>query len=123
MKKPTTSFLYYDSTCKFCTSSKSLAFKIEPKKVKYVPLNSEIISNFKRKLHLSKKEAENLMFYIDKQGTTYYGSNAFFAFLRELRGPYVLIGYIGKLPIISWISAKLYHCIAMNRYTISIFFT
>lgn len=121
MKSKSRSILYYDNTCKFCSNAKSLAYKIEPEKVKYVPLTDEVINLFSKKLHLNKDIANNVMFYSDREGNIYLGAKAFFAYLRDKRGLFSFIAILGNFPPISWFSDRLYYCIAINRYKISSF--
>lgn len=121
MKTNDHSILYYDNSCKICSNAKSLAFKIEPEKVKYVPLTEEVINSFSKKLHLSEDVANNVMFYSDREGNIYLGAKAFFAYLRDKKGIFSIIAIMGKFPPISWFSDKLYYCIAINRYKISSF--
>ena len=121
MKSSSRSILYYDNTCKFCSKAQSLANRIDPEKVNYIPLTNDLISSFSEKLHLNRKIANNVMFYRNKKGEMYLGAKAFFAYLNEKKGLFSIIAIMGSFPPIRWFSNKVYYCIAINRYTISKF--
>lgn len=115
-KSPT---LFYDSECKFCTKTKSIVNRFDSKDVKFHPLTTKAINQFRKEMYISKDVSENVMYYKNRSGTLSFGSKAFFEYLKDKKGMIHLLGLLGDFPLIRWFSEKLYLCIALNRYTIS----
>ena len=113
--------LFYDSQCKFCSKTKSIISRIDSKNIKFNPLTPERINQFRNELHISRILAENVMYYKNKHGEVSFGSEAFFEYLRDKKGVIHILGLTSTFPPLKWFSAKLYSCIALNRYIISKF--
>ena len=111
--------LFYDSGCKFCTNTKTLVNRIDSRNVLFSPLTPKRINQFRTELHISKSLSENVMYYKNRHGKMSFGSSAFFEYLKDKKGIIHLLGLFGDFPLIRWFSAKLYICIALNRYSIS----
>ena len=112
---------YYDATCKFCSKTKDLFSHIDKKNTYFHPLSSRNINYFQNKLVLSKNLSKNVMYYKNRRGNLSYGSFAFFEYLKDRKGMFILLGLFGDFPLIKWFSKQFYFCIAKNRYFISKF--
>ena len=111
--------LYYDSQCKLCTKTKSVISRFEYKRVNFSPLTPQRIIQFQHQLSLSKNLSENVMYYKNKKGLIYFGSEAFFEYLKDKKGLFHILGMIGDFPLVTWFSMRLYTCIAVNRFLLS----
>ena len=114
--------LYYDSECKFCSTTKSVLSKFDSKSISFRPLTSRNIRKFQYGLSLSKQVSENVMYYKNSHGTVFFGSYAAFEYLKDKSGLVHYLGVLGEFPPIKWFAYQFYSCIATHRYFISKFF-
>jgi predicted DCC family thiol-disulfide oxidoreductase YuxK len=114
--------LYYDSGCPFCTKTKRFISKIDSKNIQYSPITPKILLMFKNAMKITTQQAENSMFYTNNKGITFLGSKALFAYLRDKKGIFHLLGVMGTFSPLEWYANKVYECLAINRYKISLLF-
>ena len=119
MKEISQPTFYYDSNCSFCVKTKSICSKIDVKSVNFQPLTKKTIERFGNTLLLTKFLSNNVMYYKNKNNKLFYGSRAFYAYMRDKKGFIKIIGIIGEVPPIAWLSEKVYYCIAINRFKLS----
>lgn len=121
MIKQNLPIFYYDASCSFCTKTKDLVSKLDSKQLNFVPLSNNVISSFQKTLILNTKIANNVMYYVNKHNKLFYGSDAFFAYLRDKNGAFQSVGLIGYNRFVKWLAKQIYTCIALNRFKLSFF--
>jgi predicted DCC family thiol-disulfide oxidoreductase YuxK len=118
MKKKIYSTVYYDTTCGFCSEAKnSFEKKNLSKNLHFSSLTDPLfVSNLKK---MSVQFQRDTIYFKDKDGRYYTGSEAIFKILLNSKGVLRSIGIIGQRPFVIKVTQPFYTLFAKNRYIIS----
>ncbi|GAA1392540.1 thiol-disulfide oxidoreductase DCC family protein [Luteococcus peritonei] len=106
-----TSYLLYDPDCGFCTSTAQamqgwgLGCRIEPMSPRRLA-----------ELGVDERRAARELPFVDEQGRTSHGAEAFGRALATGRGPVRLAGRLLASPALLWLAQPIYRQVAAHRH-------
>ena len=110
-------WLVYDGTCGFCTrAARWVQARDNAGRIEVVHAQA---AGVRQRFGLTPAETDRAAWTFDRIGRRWEGAAAMNRALRELGGPWPLVGALYAVPPIRWVENRVYGWVARNRPLLS----
>lgn len=109
---PAGGILVYDGDCGFCTATANLARRLLPERVDVQPWQALDLEP----LGLTVEQVTTAAYFVDPDGRLHAGHAAIGRGIEAISPLLRPIGFLLRVPPLSWLAAPIYKAIANNRH-------